>query len=106
MPLIALKLGLSPPGRSVLIRIIHRGTVATSNADRLDGINCAAQTTPPLPPTRRKIPITAALRHWMSVGVGSPAARRHRYKKTPEIMKRAAVIRSEERRVGKECRSR
>jgi hypothetical protein len=54
-------------------------------------MNCAAQTTPPLPPTRRKIPMIAALRDSRGVGAGSPTARRPSYKKRPEIMKRAAA---------------
>ncbi len=54
-------------------------------------MNCAAQTTPPLPPTSKKIPMIEALRHSSAVGRGSPARRRQRYKNPPEMMKRAAA---------------
>ena len=91
MPNVDLKLGQVPPERTASIRIIHSGTVATSNAAKLDGMNCAAQTTPPLPPTKSRMPMVAALRHSSLLGAGSPAMRRQKYKNAPEMIKRAAA---------------
>ena len=54
-------------------------------------MNCAAQTTPPLPPTSKKMPMIAALRRSNPLGFGSPAKRRQEYKKAPDTIKRAAA---------------
>jgi hypothetical protein len=40
-----------------------------------EAIRCSAQTTPPLPPSRRKAPIAAVARHSTRVGRGAPVAR-------------------------------
>src|SRR5258706_13188806 len=93
-PLNAVAPGRLPPGRSASNNSIHNGTVETNNADKFDGIYCAAQTTPPLPPTRRNMPMMIALRRSSLVGLGSPAARRQKYRQAPEIMKRAAADRN------------
>ena len=71
---------------------IQSGTVATNSAARLDATNCSAQTTPPLPPTKRKTPMIAALRHSTLLGRGSPLKRRSAVRKPPETTKRAAAI--------------
>src|SRR5919106_1901814 len=92
MPSTAVKLGRRPAGRNPSISTIHRGTVATSSAARLEVTNCSAQTTPPLPPTKRKTPMIAALRHSNHFGAESPLIRRMAYKNPPETMKRAAAI--------------
>ena len=47
----------------------YRITPATSSAAMPDGTNCSAHTTPPLPPSMRKAPMIAALRHSTSRGL-------------------------------------
>src|ERR1044072_3318818 len=86
--------GLLPPGRIASSKTIQSGTVATNSADKLEGMNCAAHTTPPLPQTSRKMPIIAALRHCTELGIASPASRRKNTKNAPEMMKRVAAERN------------
>jgi hypothetical protein len=93
MPITARTLGFSLPERAESMATIHSGTVATGTAARLEGMNREAQTTPPLPPSKRKIPTVAALRHSTAVGTGSPALRRQMHKHAPETKKRNAADR-------------
>ena len=71
----------------------HSGVAPTSRAAMPEGMRCSAHTTPPLPPSSRKRPITAADFQFARVGAGSPLHRRQAYRTTPEIRKRAEAIR-------------
>ena len=48
--------GRCPPGRSQSSSTIQSGTTATSSAATPEGTRCSAQATPPLPPSRSRVP--------------------------------------------------
>ena len=85
--------GRRPPGHAHSVRTMKSGPTPMSSAVRPDGTNCSAQTTQPLPPSRRKPPITVLARHWWAVGVGAPRSFKKAKSKPPATRKRALAMR-------------
>jgi hypothetical protein len=57
-------------------------------------MNFSAHVTRPFPPTRSNDPIIMVDFHSNLDGLGSPAARRHKYKKIPGIRNRVEAIKN------------
>ncbi len=68
------------------------GTVATRRAASPDGMNCSAQTTPPLPPRSRSMPTTRPFFHWRSEGWGDPLHRDQAYRMAPAVTNRTPAM--------------
>src|SRR5204862_1156887 len=86
--------GALPPCRGrTSSTAIQIGTIATSRAVSPDGTRVSAQTTAPLPPSRRSPPTTVAAPQLRFVGRGAPRQRDQAYRIAPATRKRAAAIR-------------
>ena len=80
--------GFVPPERMDSNKTSQNGEVEMTRAAIPEGICFSASATSPLPPRRSKVPTTAVAFQLLVVGLGSPAARRQRYRMAPEIRKR------------------
>jgi hypothetical protein len=86
--------GRWPPGRTHSTTAVQIGISATSTAASPDGTNCSAQTTPPLPPSRKSAPRISAARHDRPAGLGAPRLRAKPYISSPATRNRTPAMRN------------
>ncbi len=90
-PRIPLHVGFTPLGRIASAMTKNIGTDAMISAAMPEGMNCSAQETNPLPPSRSRLPMIAVEIHCLRVGNGYPAARCQITRITPERKNRTAA---------------
>ncbi len=86
--------GRVPPGHAHSVSTMQSGLTPMMSAVMPEGTYCSAQTTRPLPPKRRKMPMTVLASHWRAVGHAAPRSLRNPNKSEPASVKRTAAIRN------------
>ena len=91
--LIVIAVGRAPPGQAHSVSTMKSGLTPISSAVMPDGRYCSDHATRPLPPSSRKVPMIALVRHWRSVGQAAPRIFRNASSSAPAVRKRTPAMR-------------